>query len=247
VAFCGRERLSLMVNEEDHVRVQVIAGGLQLEAAWREADAADDVLADTVPIAFDSRFGYLTVCPSNCGTGMRASAMLHLPALVMRREVERVIELAGEHQLVVRGLYGEGTHASGDLYQLSNQASLGLTERDILRQVNTAVTTAIEWERNARARLREDHDAEMQDLVGRALDLLRTAAAISSEEALHLLSQLRMGARMGLRTDIDPASIDELLLLTLPAHLRTMGGRELGGLAWDEVRASYLHERLADN
>lgn len=247
VAYCARQRLSVMVNEEDHLRIQVIAGGLQLDPAWREADGADDVLGEVVPFAFNSRYGFLTACPSNVGTGMRASVMVHLPALVMAREMEKVIQHARQWRLTVRGLYGEGTHASGDLYQLSNQVSLGISEQGALGQVAEAVSSVIGLEREARDEFSRQNRAELEGRVTGALEMLGSAAAISSEEALHLISQVRLGVHLGLVRDVAPDALNEMLLLTLPAHLQTMEGRRLAGLERDTVRARRLSERLAMN
>ena len=244
VAFDAGERLSLMVNEEDHLRIQVLGGGLRLEESWAEADRADDVLAAVVPYAFSARYGYLTACPTNVGTGMRASVMVHLPALVMAQEMEKAVELARGRRMAVRGLYGEGTHASADLYQLSNQATLGVSEREILEEVGDAVVAVMEMEREARNRFLQEQAANLTERVERALDLLRTARFISSEEALHLLSQVRLGVLLGLLKNVDPTVLRNLLLLTLPAHLQTMEGRDLDTLERDETRAGYLRERL---
>jgi protein arginine kinase len=247
VAFCPRERLSMMVNEEDHLRIQLIGGGLRLEEAWREVDRVDDILGDAIPFAFSARYGYLTACPSNLGTGMRASVMVHLPALVMAREMEKVIELAQCQNLAVRGLYGEGTHASADLYQISNQVSLGVSEGDILAEVNQAASQVLELERGARENLLGRHRAELQGRIERALEMLRSTVSVSSEEALHLLSQVRLGVQMGLLKGVAMETLNELLLLTLPAHLQTMEGKVLESLQRDEVRAGYVRERLSAN
>ena len=173
--------------------------------------------------------------------------MVHLPALVMAREMEKVIELAQCQDLAVRGLYGEGTHASADLYQISNQVSLGVSEGDILAEVSQAASQVLALERGARENLLGRHRAELQGRIERALEMLRSTVSVSSEEALHLLSQVRLGVQVGLLKGVAVETLNELLLLTLPAHLQTMEGRVLESLERDEVRAGYVRERLSAN
>lgn len=247
VAFGPDERLSLMINEEDHLRMQVVCGGFQLEQALKEVSEVDDALADQIPFAFSARYGYLTACPTNVGTGLRASVMAHLPALVMAKEMEKVLEMAQRFHLTLRGLYGEGTHGSADFYQISNRMSLGLREEQILGRVSQAVGELMTLERDARGGFLGQDRPKLQDRIGRALDLLGTASTISSEEALHLLSQVRMGVRMGLVQQVDAKALNELLLLTLPAHLQTIEGRQVSRLERNELRACHLKERLALN
>ncbi len=247
IAFCPQENLSLMVNEEDHLRIQVIRGGFRLQEAWQEVNRIDDVLAECIPFAFSERYGYLTGCPTNVGTGMRASAMLHLPALVMSKEMDRVIELARRFQFALRGLYGEGTQASADFYQISNQVSLGLSEESILQNVSKAVSQLISLERACRESLFAHHRRQLKDRIGRALEMLVSATAISTEEALHLLSQVRLGVEMALVNQVRLETLNELLLLTLPAHLQTIEGRKADGLKRNELRASCVKGRLGLN
>jgi len=247
VAFGPQEKLSLMVNEEDHLRVQVLAGGLQLVQAWEEVSRVDDLLAELIPFAFSASYGYLTACPTNVGTGMRASVMLHLPALVMAQEMDKVIELAHTRHLAVRGLYGEGTHASADLYQVSNQVSLGVSEEDILEEVGQAVSEIVELEREGREGLLTRNRPELEGCIEQALEMLRSAWSLSSEEALHLLSQVRLGVYAGLAEGVTAETLSGLFLLTLPAHLQTIEGSELEGLERDQVRAVLLKKRLMEN
>ena len=244
VAFSPDERLSLMINEEDHLRVQVIYGGFQLQKAWQEVNRVDDALAEVVPFAFSAKYGYLAACPTNVGTGMRASVMVHLPAMVMAREMDKLVELAQRHRLAVRGLYGEGTPASADFYQISNQVTLGITEQDILEQVSKAIWEVISIERSTRENLSRLHSTKLQGRLALALEMLANATAISSEEALHLLSQVRMGVEMNLLKDVRPEALNELMLLTLPAHLQTMEGRRLASLRRNKVRADYIKRKL---
>jgi len=247
VAFDMDESLSVMVNEEDHLRMQAVFGGLQLERAFEAVNRVDDALAQVVPYAFSADYGYLTACPTNTGTGMRASTLMHLPAVIMTRRMDGVIELCRRFNLVLRGLYGEGTHGSGDLYQLSNRCSLGLTEQEILRQVAEGTGEVMAMEREARHGLMEEHERELRGRIERALELLTQAAAISSEEALYLLSQVRMGVYTGVLKQVGVRALNELVLLTLPAHLQTIEGRRVGRLKRNELRAGLLKQKLALN
>jgi len=244
VAFDAAERVSLMVNEEDHLRIQVVAGGYRLEEVLDTADAIDDLMASLLPFAFSQRYGFLTACPTNVGTGMRASVMLHLPALVMMHELDKVlVEVDGAH-LALRGLFGEGTHASGDLFQISNQVTLGVTAQGILGQVATAVESVVEMEREARQSLLAGHPQELRERMGRVLKLLTSVVSISSEEALHLLSFLRLGVYLGLLSKPGIEALNGLFLLTLPAHLQTMEGRRVDNLKRNELRANCVREKL---
>ena len=245
VAFDEAERVSVMVNEEDHLRLQFVQGGLCLEEVYDRADAFDDLLSARVPFAFSSQWGYLTACPTNVGTGLRASVMFHLPGLVMGQEMDKVIDLAREERLTLRGVYGEGTHGAGDFYQLSNHASLGPSEEQLVSLVLAAARRVAEMERTARTMLRDDHPQEFRRRIEHAFRLLRSARTISSQEALSFLSQVRMGVETGLLPDTPIAALNELLLLTLPAHLQTMEGRVLDSSVRNELRASYVRNRLA--
>jgi protein arginine kinase len=245
VAFDTAEQVSIMVNEEDHLRLQTIRGGLRLEEVFRRADGLDDALSARVPFAFSPKYGYLTACPTNTGTGMRASVMLHLPGIVMAQEMDKVIEVVRQEKLSLRGVYGEGTHGAGDFYQVSNHATLGPTESQIVRAVGEAARQLVDLERAARLNLGTGHRDELQDRLRRALHLLRTARMISSQETLNLLSQVRMGVQMGLLEAPPVERLNELLLLTLPAHLQTMEGRLLDSAVRNELRASYVKKRLA--
>jgi len=247
LAFCPQERLCLLVNEEDHLRIQVVYGGFQLERAWRELNEVDDVLAGVIPYAFSPDYGYLTACPTNVGTGMRASVMVHLPALVMAREMDKVVDLAQRLHLALRGLYGEGTHASADLYQVSNQVTIGVTEEEIIEQLTAASGEIMSLERGAREEFFVHNRAKLKERIDRALSMLASATTISSEEALHLLSQVRLGVEMKLVTDVSLETLNELLLLTLPAHLQTILGGKVEVLKRDEVRADCVRKKLGLN
>jgi protein arginine kinase len=245
VAVGENETVSIMVNEEDHLRLQVLRSGLQLEEAWEQINRIDDLLESKLDYAFHPRFGYLTACPTNVGTGIRVSVMLHLPALKLTGEIEKVFRAAKELRLAVRGLYGEGTEATGDFYQISNQTTLGKTEEDIIGDFrSTVIPKIIDYERHARRTLLDDRTVALDDKVSRALGILRSARLIASEETLLLLSHLRMGVNLGRVKDIDIRTINELFLLTQPAHLQRLQGRKLEGDVRRAVRADYIRQRL---
>ncbi|MDB5173523.1 MAG: putative phosphotransferase [Phycisphaerales bacterium] len=245
VAIAENETLSVMVNEEDHLRIQCLRSGLQLEEAWEQINKVDDKLEAALDWSFHPRFGYLTACPTNVGTGIRVSVMLHLPALKLTGEIEKLFRAAKDMKLAVRGLYGEGTEATGDFYQISNQTTLGKSEDDIISDFKHAIVPKIiEWEQHARRTLRDDRTVQLDDKVGRALGILRSARLIASEETLLLLSHLRMGVHLNRVKDIDLRTINELFLLTQPAHLQRIQGRKLEGDVRRAVRADYIRQRL---
>ncbi|MBX3424379.1 MAG: protein arginine kinase [Pirellulales bacterium] len=238
------ERYSVMINEEDHLRIQVMRSGLDLQTAWEQADQLDDLIEEQVTYAFNDRLGYLTACPTNVGTGLRVSVMLHLPALVITRQIEKVFKSLQKINLAVRGLYGEGSQATGDFYQISNQLTLGQTEDELAKKVADVVPVLIDYERQARDFLvRESHET-LHDRVSRAYGILRTAQTISSEESMHLLSSVRMGVNLGLIGDLSIPTINKLLLHTQPAHLQKLAGMELDQSDRRIERASYLRRHL---
>ncbi|HET6251325.1 MAG TPA: protein arginine kinase [Tepidisphaeraceae bacterium] len=245
VAVAENETLSIMVNEEDHLRVQVLRSGLQLEEAWEQINKVDDKLESTLDWVFHPRFGYLTACPTNVGTGIRVSVMLHLPALKLTGEIEKVFRAAKDMRLAVRGLYGEGTEATGDFYQISNQSTLGKTEDEIISDFkHLVIPKIIEYEQHARRTLRDDRTVQLDDKVSRAVGILRSARLISSEETLLLLSHLRMGVHLDRVKDVDMRTVNELFLLTQPAHLQKIQGRKLEGDVRRAARADYIRQRL---
>ncbi|HZL37551.1 MAG TPA: protein arginine kinase [Tepidisphaeraceae bacterium] len=245
VAIAENETLSIMVNEEDHLRIQCLRSGLQLEEAWEQINKIDDKLESTLDWAFHPRFGYLTACPTNVGTGIRVSVMLHLPALKLTGEIEKVFRAAKDLRLAVRGLYGEGTEATGDFYQISNQTTLGKTEDDIISGFkHDIIPKIIDYEQQARRMLRDDKTVQLDDKVGRAMGVLRCARLIASEETLSLLSHLRLGLHLGRVKDVDLRTLNELFLLTQPAHLQKIQGRKLEGDVRRAVRADYIRQRL---
>ena len=238
------ERFSVMINEEDHLRFQVMHSGLDLASTWRQINELDDLIEEQATYAFSNKLGYLTACPTNVGTGVRVSVMLHLPALVITRQIEKVFKSLQKINLAVRGLYGEGSQAMGDFYQISNQITLGLTEEELTKKVSDVVPVLIDYERQAREFLvRESHET-LHDRVSRAYGILRTAQKISSEETMHLLSSVRMGVNLGLINDLEIPTINKLFIHTQPAHLQKLSGIELDKLDRDIERATYLRRNL---
>jgi len=245
VAVSGEETIAIMVNEEDHLRIQVLRSGLQLEDAVAEINRVDDRLEEHLDFAFHSRYGYLTACPTNVGTGLRVSVMLHLPALKMTGEIEKVFRAAQDMRLAIRGLYGEGTEASGDFFQVSNQTALGRSEEQIVADfIGQMLPHFIEYERKARESLRTRRPALLDDKVHRALAILRAARSISSDETMYLLSLVRLGINLGRIEDVDLKSINEMFLLTQPAHLQRILGAEMEPQERGQARAEFIRRRL---
>lgn len=234
------ECMAVMVNEEDHLRIQSLKPGLDLLGAWHEADALDDEVEAKVGYAFSPKLGYLTSCPSNVGTGLRASVMLHLPGLVLMDEMEPVINGISKIGLAVRGMWGEGTEAAGNMFQISNQITLGRREDEIIAHLEQIVLEIIEHENNARLRLMEQQSRTVEDHIARAFGILSNARLISSAEALNLLSSIRLGIDLGLIDEFTRREIDMLFIATQPAHLQKLESKELTPDERDAVRAEML-------
>jgi protein arginine kinase len=245
VAFGPRENVSIMVNEEDHLRIQVMNSGFALPDVWDQINALDDRLEEKLTFAFSLQLGYLTACPTNVGTGIRVGVMLHLPALVQTKQIDKVFRALHKINLAVRGLYGEGTQAFGDFYQISNQQTLGKSETELIRNLSDVVPQIISYERNARKALVEERRQHLHDQVSRAYGVLKTAHTISSEETMHLLSSVRLGINLGLIDDLDIATVNELFILTQPAHLQRIQKVTADVDERNMARASYLRSRLA--
>ena len=244
VAIDHEEQFSLMINEEDHLRIQAMYSGLNLETAWQQVNRIDDHVEEKLTYAYHQRWGYLTACPTNVGTGMRVSVMLHLPALVLTRQIEKIFRSLQKLDLAVRGLYGEGSQAMGDFYQISNQVTLGCSEQDLIKKVGEIVPVIIDYERQARDFLIKESHQNLHDRVSRAYGILRTAQTISSEETMHLLSSVRMGVNLGLIKDLEIPTVNELFIHTQPAHLQKLTGGELDSTDRNIERARYLRHHL---
>lgn len=245
VSVSPDETVALMVNEEDHLRMQSIRCGLQLEQVWEEISGIDDLLEQRFEYAYHPRYGYLTACPTNVGTGMRLSVMLHLPALKLTNEIEKVLRAARDMRLAVRGLFGEGTEATGDFFQLSNQTTLGRPEEDIISDFRSEILPKVlEFEAAARQALVRERPVALDDKIWRSYGILQNARSISSEETLAHLSHLRMGIHLGRFREIDLKTLNELFLMTQPAHLQKQTGNRLSGEDRSVARAGYIRKRL---
>ncbi|MDK3162333.1 protein arginine kinase [Kamptonema cortianum] len=238
------ETLSIMINEEDHMRIQAINHGFNLTRTWNVIDKVDDELNDKLDFAFSPKIGFLTACPTNVGTGMRASVMLHLPGLVLSEQINQIIQAVNKLGLAVRGLYGEGTEASGNLFQISNQTTLGETETGIIERLAKVVAQIIEHEDNARGTLLENKVAMVNDQVGRSYGILTNAHTMTSKEATNLLSIMKMGVDMGMFSGEIRPLIDDLFIATQPAHLQKAESRKLGAEERDILRAEIIREKL---
>lgn len=241
------ESLSVMVNEEDHLRIQSMQPGLNLIAAWKDADRIDDQLEAVLTYAFSPKLGYLTSCPSNVGTGMRASVMLHLPGLVFMEEMDPVVNGISKIGLAVRGMWGEGTEAAGNMFQVSNQITLGRREDEIIAHLEQIVSELIEHENNARLRLMRDRAPIVEDLVARAGGILSSARMITSAEALNLLSTLRLGLDFGIESRFSQREIDMLFIAIQPAHLQKSQNKTLDADERDVVRAEILRNFIENS
>jgi len=244
VAVDDEEIISIMINEEDHMRMQVMQSGFNLYEAWNIINMIDDGLAKELPYAYSSDWGYLTACPTNAGTGMRGSVMLHLPALVITRQIDRVLAAIAKLSFATRGLYGEGTQASGNFFQISNQVSLGQSEDDIIQNINGIIRQIIEQENQARNLLLSKNKSVLEDRINRSLGILKSARIISSQETIELLSMVRLGNDIGMIKDIDRRVINELFILTQPAHLQKRENKKLSSEERDTNRAELIRSRL---
>src|SRR5688572_250543 len=246
VAFDPTETVSVMVNEEDHLRLQVLRSGFALDEAWRDIDRLDDALEARLAYAFHTQFGYLTACPTNVGTGLRASVMLHLPALGLTKQIDKVFRALQKINLAVRGLHGEGSRAFGDLYQISNQVTLGKSESKILGEIREVIQTILQYERQARTALLKERRQGEQDRVARALGTLGSATMITAEETMEPLSVVRLGIHLRLIDDIPATTVNQLFIQTQAAHLQKLVGHPLDGEERNAQRAKYLKARLRE-
>ena len=238
------ESLCVMINEEDHLRMQALRPGLQLKQAWQAIDSIDTRLEKKLDYAFNPELGYLTACPTNLGTGIRVSAMLHLPGLVLAEQINQIIQAVNKLGLAVRGLYGEGTEALGNAFQVSNQMTLGEGEADIVERLSKVLNQIIEHEENARASLLEKKPKTVYNHIGRAYGILANAHSISSKETMNLLSLMRLGVDFGLFAELDRPLVDELFIVTQPYHLQRRYSDKLSAEERDLLRADMLRERL---
>lgn len=239
------EAVSIMINEEDHLRIQVLFPGLQLEKAWEVADKIDNLLESKLDYAFHEEKGYLTSCLTNTGTGLRASVMIHLPALVITKQAPRIFTTLGQLGLAVRGIFGEGTEATGHIFQISNQITMGQKELEIIQNLTNVTLQLIDKEEETRAVLLKETPLQVKDRVGRALGILKYAAVLSSQEALNLLSDVRLGVDLGL-VDVGMVSneLTELMIYAQPGFLQKKAGRLMEVMERDTARAALFKEKL---
>jgi len=244
VLISENEQVSIMVNEEDHMRIQLYVPGYQLEKALDEASKLDDWLEQNINYAFDEERGYLTSCPTNVGTGLRASVMMHLPALVMTQQMNRLVPAINQLGLVVRGIYGEGSEALGNIFQISNQITLGKSEKDIVEDLKSVVHQLIEHERTARDRIIGQTGVKLEDKIFRSYGVLSHSRIIESKEAARCLSDLRLGIDLGYIENVSRTILNELMILTQPGFLQQYAQKTLTPEERDVRRASLIRERL---
>jgi protein arginine kinase len=242
--FDKNESFCIMINEEDHLRIHATTSGFNPMRIWQTLNEIDDKLSSRLSYAFHSRLGYLSACPTNVGTGMRVSVMLHLPALAVTKEIEKVLRSLQKVNLAIRGLYGENSQPAGDLYQISNQITLGKTESELIATLQNFVPQILNYERQSRDFLMREQREILLDRCSRAVGLLKTARTIGSVETLHHLSSLRLGVNMGLIDNITIEEINRLFLNTQPAHLQKLLGEKLPQNERDIARANYLRTNL---
>jgi protein arginine kinase len=238
------ETASIMVNEEDHLRLQVLFSGFQLSECWRTANHLDDELDGQLDYAFSEELGYLTACPTNAGTGLRASVLIHLPALVLTKQITKVLQGVTQVGLAVRGFYGEGSEVMGNFFQVSNQTTLGQREKETAEKLERVTRQLIEYEEKAREVLLRDARLQIEDKIFRALGTLRFCRSIGSQETLNLSSAVRFGVALGLPDLPGLPVLNEILVFSQPAHLQRMLGRELGSTERNVARAEYVRTKL---
>jgi protein arginine kinase len=239
------EDVCLMINEEDHLRMQAFGAGLSLSTAYEKVNRLDNELNPRLEMAYSERFGYLTACPTNLGTGLRVSVLIHLPGLVHSKEINKLLESLGKLKHTIRGLYGEGSEVMGNFFQLSNSATLGTSEEDIIKNLKDMTTKVIQFERKAREMLFRKARSLLEDKVWRAYGLLRYAHSVSTKEALSLISAVRLGVGVGIIEDISIKSLNKLLIYTQPAHLQKLNDETMDAQERDVARAEYIRKTLS--
>ena len=245
LALARESSCGVMVNEEDHLRLQSLVGGLELDLAWRQVDRLDEEIGELLPLAYHHQFGFLTACPTNVGTGLRASVLVHLPGLVLTKEISKVLEGISQVGLTYRGLYGEGSEVVGNFFQISNQTTLGKTEEDLIEHLGRVTGKVIEYERSARSVLLTEAPAVLEDKVWRAYGILRTARSLALEEMMNLLSGVRLGMSLKLLKTPRVETLNEILVRGQVAHLERAAGGRLGEQDADVCRATFVRDKLA--
>lgn len=242
--FDDQEKISIMVNEEDHLRIQVLLPGLQIRKAWQIANQIDDIIEKDIKFAFSKDWGYLSACPTNIGTGLRSSVMVHLPGLNLSNNINRLFEVVSKLGLTVRGIYGEGSESAGNIYQISNQITLGSTEDDIIDNLESVTKQVINHEKNARNRLFEEDDIFIKDKIMRAYGNLKYAYSLSTEEAMEYLSYVKLGLEMDILQELNSMMLKKLFIIIRPAHLQSLVGEEIDSTLRDLKRAELIKKEL---
>ncbi len=238
------ERLSAMINEEDHLRLQSLESGLSIREAFGRIDELDDELDGRLSYAFSENLGFLTACPTNVGTGLRVSAMVHLPGIVHNKDLPQIVKGLNNVRLTVRGMYGEGSNAMGNMFQISNSITLGLSEEDTVLGLESHVRKVLEFEKKAREVLLRKARSLLEDRIYRAHGLLKSARLVTSKEAMDLLSDVRLGVGLGIITDVSISQLNELLIMIKPMHLQELHGRAMNPEERDKVRADFIRGML---
>lgn len=245
VVLSARDPLSIMINEEDHLRLQSLLSGLRLRDGWGLVDRMDEELGQELPLAYHPEFGFLTSCPTNVGTGLRASVLMHLPGLVLTKEIGQVLQGLNQVGLTFRGLYGEGSEVVGNFFQVSNQTTLGKSEEDLVDHLDRIIHQVIQYEKQARQVLMKEAPAETEDKIWRAYGLLRFAKSLSFEEMINLLSGVRLGAGLKLLPGLRVYTVNKIMIYSQKAHLEQAAGRDLPPPERDAHRASFVRKILA--
>lgn len=244
VLINNEETISIMINEEDHIRIQCLYPGLQLDKCLDVADKIDDLLEESIKYAFDEQLGYLTCCPTNLGTGIRASVMLHLPALSLTGYIHGIIHTANKIGLTVRGIYGEGSQYLGDIYQISNQVTLGISEDEIVSNLHSVALQIVQNERVARTKLLDSKSIQLEDKLFRSYGTLKNARLLTSKEAMQLISDVKLGISLDLIDEISIDQLDQLIMMIQPGHLQKYFKCELDGVERDAKRAQLIRENI---
>lgn len=238
------EHISVMVNEEDHIRIQIMEAGFNFDKAYKTATLVDSLIEETAKYAYSDKYGFITACPTNIGTGMRASVMLHLPALCMTGEIKRIIASVTKFGIAVRGIYGEGSEAEGNIFQISNQITLGITEEETISNLKSVTESIIEREINARTKLQDTNIIRLADKIWRSYGILKNAQILSSDEFMKLASDVRLGKNMGIITNVDTETLNELTATIQPAGIQLKVNKDLTPEQRDFERAKLVRERL---
>ncbi|MBI4244958.1 MAG: protein arginine kinase [Planctomycetes bacterium] len=244
VAITENERVSIMINEEDHIRLQSLESSFNPKVAFEATNCIDDILSEVVSYAYDSKYGYVTCCPTNIGTGLRVSVMMHLPAIVYTKQIEKVIQSLTRVSYTIRGFYGEGTSPLGNFFQVSNQTTLGRSEQDIIEELVKVIPEIVRFETTWREKLSKDQGKNLENTIWRAYGVLKSARSITSEEALELLSAIRLGVNMKLIESVPLQVVNELFIMVQPGHLQKIYGQQMKEGTRDITRADLIREKL---